>query len=103
MSRTAPASCATRSSSEAAIGGIFNAGTGADVSVNELAGLVEPDPARIVHVPHIHPQSEIAVLRCDSRMARDLLGWAPQVALAEGLARERAWMAERLSLGLPVA
>ena len=89
--------------SEAAIGGILNAGTGADVSVNELAGLVEPDPARIVHVPHIHPQSEIAVLRCDSRKARDLLGWAPEVGLEEGLARERAWMAERLSLGLPVA
>jgi nucleoside-diphosphate-sugar epimerase len=89
--------------SEAAIGGILNAGTGADVSVNELAGLVEPDPARIVHVPHIHPQSEIAVLRCDSRKARDLLGWAPEVSLQEGLARERAWMAERLSLGLPVA
>ena len=89
--------------SEAAIGGILNAGTGADVSVNELAGLVEPDPARIVHVSHIHPQSEIAVLRCDSRKARDLLGWAPEVGLEEGLARERAWMAERLSLGLPVA
>jgi UDP-glucose 4-epimerase len=89
--------------SEAAIGGILNAGTGADVSVNALAGLVEPDPARIVHVPHIHPQSEIAVLRCDSRKARDLLGWAPEVSLEEGLARERAWMAERLSLGLPVA
>ncbi len=28
-------------------------------------GAVEPDPARIVHVEHIHPQSEIAVLRCD--------------------------------------
>ena len=32
---------------------------------------IEPDPARIVHVEHIHPQSEIAVLRCDSRTARD--------------------------------
>ena len=34
---------------------------------------------------------------------RDLLGWAPEVSLEEGLARERAWMAERLALGLPVA
>ena len=31
--------------------------------------LIEPDPARIVHVEHIHPQSEIAVLRCDPRRA----------------------------------
>ncbi len=89
--------------SEAAIGGLLNAGTGVDVSVNALAALVEPDAARIVHVDHIHPQSEIAVLRCDSRKAREELGWAPQVPLAEGLARTRSWMAERLALGLPVA
>jgi len=89
--------------SDAVVGGILNAGTGVDVSVNELAALVESDPARVVHVPHIHPQSEIAVLRCDPRKARDLLGWAPQVSLEDGLARERAWMSERLSLGLPVA
>ena len=30
---------------------------------------IEPDPPRIVHVEHIHPQSEIAVLRCDPRAA----------------------------------
>ena len=52
-------------------------GPGADVSVNELAGLIEPDPARIVHVPHIHPQSEIAVLRCDSRKAARAPGLGP--------------------------
>jgi nucleoside-diphosphate-sugar epimerase len=89
--------------SGAAIGGILNAGTGVDVSVNELAARIEPDPARIVHVEHIHPRSEIAVLRCDSRVARRVLGWEPEVSLAEGLARTREWMAERLALGLPVA
>ena len=89
--------------SDAVIGGIVNAGTGVDVSVNELAALVQPDPSRIVHVPHIHPQSEIAVLRCDSRVARRVLGWVPEVSLVEGLARTREWMAERLALGLPVA
>jgi nucleoside-diphosphate-sugar epimerase len=89
--------------SDDAIGGLLNAGTGVDVSVNALAALVEPDAGRIVHVEHIHPQSEIAVLRCDSRKAREVLGWAPQIPLAEGLARTRSWMAERLALGLPVA
>jgi len=89
--------------SDAVIGRIVNAGTGVDVSVNELAALVQPDPSRIVHVPHIHPQSEIAVLRCDSRVARRVLGWEPEVSLAEGLARTREWMAERLAVGLPVA
>jgi nucleoside-diphosphate-sugar epimerase len=73
-------------------GAIMNAGLGRDVSVNELAGLVEPDPAKISHVPHIHPQSEIMKLLCDSRKARKLLGWAPAVGLEEGLALTRAWI-----------
>ena len=41
--------------SDAALGRVLNAGTGADVSINELAALIEPDASRIVHVPHIHP------------------------------------------------
>jgi len=89
--------------SDGAIGGILNAGTGVDVSVNALAALIEPEPGRIEHVEHIHPQSEIAVLRCDSRLASRVLGWQPEVSLPDGLARTRAWMAERLALGLPVA
>jgi nucleoside-diphosphate-sugar epimerase len=89
--------------SDAATGRILNAGTGRDVSVNELAATIETDPAKVVHVEHIHPQSEIAVLRCDPRRAAELLGWRPEVSLPEGLAHTRAWMAERLALGQPVA
>ena len=85
--------------SDAATGRILNAGTGVDVSVNELAATIEPDTSRIVHVAHIHPQSEIAVLRGDSRLAGTVLGWRPEVSLAEGLAATRAWMAERLEAG----
>ncbi len=88
--------------SDLAVGRILNAGTGHDVSVNELAALVEPDAARVVHVPHIHPQSEIAVLRCDPRLAAELLGWRPSVELPDGLERVRAWMGERLGAGVPV-
>jgi nucleoside-diphosphate-sugar epimerase len=58
---------------------------------------------RIEHVDHIHPQSEIAVLRCDPRRAAEVLGWRPRVQLPEGLALTRAWLAERLTLGEPVA
>ena len=89
--------------SEAATGRILNAGTGHDVSVNELAEAIEPDPARIVHIEHIHPQSEIAVLRANPERAAEVLGWRPQVTLEDGLAAVRAWMAERLQAGLPVA
>ncbi|HSL76150.1 MAG TPA: NAD-dependent epimerase/dehydratase family protein [Candidatus Limnocylindrales bacterium] len=88
--------------SDRAVGRILNAGTGVDVSVNELAALIEPDPSRIVHVPHIHPQSEIAVLRSDPTQAGEMLGWQPTVSLPEGLARVRSWMEERLGAGVPV-
>lgn len=88
--------------SDRATGRILNAGTGVDVSVNELAALVERDPARIAHVPHIHPQSEIAVLRADPSLAAQLLDWRPTVSLPEGLSRVRSWMEERLGAGVPV-
>ena len=88
--------------SDAATGRILNAGTGHDVSVNELAAAVEPDAARIVHVEHIHPQSEIAVLRCDAREAERTLGWRPEVSLEDGLGRVRAWMTERIAAGIPI-
>ena len=86
--------------SDAAVGRILNAGTGHDVSVNDLAATIEDDAGRIVHVPHIHPQSEIPVLRCDPRLAGELLGWRPEVTLTEGLAAVRTWMAERLGHGM---
>ncbi len=88
--------------SDRVTGRIVNAGTGHDVSVNELAARIEPDPGRIVHVEHIHPQSEIAVLRCDPRLAGKLLGWQPRVDLDDGLARVRTWMDARLAAGATV-
>jgi nucleoside-diphosphate-sugar epimerase len=89
--------------SDAVTGRLLNAGTGVDVSVNELAATIEADPSRIVHVEHIHPQSEIAVLRCDARLAKEVLGWRPEVSLEEGIARTREWMAGRLAAGIPVS
>jgi UDP-glucose 4-epimerase len=88
--------------SDEATGRILNAGTGADVSVNDLAAAIEPDASRVVHVEHIHPQSEIAVLRCDAREAERVLGWRPEIPLDEGLRRVRSWMADRIAVGVPV-
>jgi nucleoside-diphosphate-sugar epimerase len=88
---------------DAAMGCVLNAGTGQDVSVNELAAMIERDRAKIIHVDHIHPQSEIAVLRCDPARAAEVLGWRAQVPLEQGLDQVRAWMADRLDAGLPVA
>ena len=88
--------------SDAATGRILNAGTGARRRVNELAATRRAGRRRIVHVAHIHPQSEIAVLRCDPR--RPPRSWAGDRAWTSSTAsaRTRAWMAERLSAGVPV-
>ncbi|MCY9692374.1 dTDP-glucose 4,6-dehydratase [Paenibacillus alginolyticus] len=73
-------------------GQIVNAGLGRDISVNELAQLIAGDDSKIKHVTHIHPQSEIQKLLCNSQKAKRLLGWEPQVSLEEGIARTEAWI-----------
>ena len=77
---------------EEAIGQVFNAGTGKDVSVNDLALLVCKDKKRIKHLPHHHPQSEIAKLCCDYSKAQSLLGWEPRISLQEGILRTEEWI-----------
>jgi nucleoside-diphosphate-sugar epimerase len=78
--------------SEAARGQVLNAGSGRDVSVNELAALISSDAARIKHIEHIHAQSEIMKLQCDYSRARELLGWRPEIALEDGIERVREWV-----------
>jgi len=76
---------------DAAVGEVINAGTGTDVSINELANLIATEDTDVKHVEHHHPQSEIEELRCDYGKARDLLGWEPSVSLEEGVSRLRNW------------
>ncbi len=81
--------------SEKAVGRTINAGTGADISVNELAELICRDGPRIKHVPHIHPQSEIMKLCCDNSSAKALLGWEPATSLEDGISKTRRWLQKR--------
>lgn len=78
-----------------AVGEVLNAGTGTDVSINELAELIASDGTEINHVEHHHPQSEVPKLLCDPSKANDVLGWEPEVSLEEGVTRLRDWMEER--------
>jgi nucleoside-diphosphate-sugar epimerase len=77
-----------------AIGEVINAGTGTDVSINELAELIASDGTSIEHVEHHHAQSEVQKLRCDSSRAEELLGWKPEVSLEEGVDHLREWLAD---------
>jgi len=81
--------------SEAVVGEVINAGTGVDVSVNELAGMIASDGTKIEHVEHHHPQSEIDELRCDRSKAKRLLDWEPEISLEEGIEELRAWFTNR--------
>jgi len=74
-------------------GEIVNAGLGRDITINELAKLIVGDESRIKHVEHIHPQSEIYKLLCNSGKARQLLGWEPKISLEEGIRRTEQWIA----------
>jgi nucleoside-diphosphate-sugar epimerase len=78
--------------SNKADGQLINAGTGRDITINDLAALISSGEARIKHVPHIHPQSEVPKLLCDYSKAQQLLGWEPQVSLEEGIRKTRDWI-----------
>ena len=73
-------------------GEVINAGFGQDISVNDLALLITGKESGILHVPHIHPQSEIMKLVCDSSKAKRLLGWEPETNLREGIKKTREWL-----------
>lgn len=79
-------------------GEIFNAGTGRDISIRDLAHMIVRDPSQIQYVKHIHPQSEIAKLLCNFEKAKKMLGWEPQTGLEEGLKLTEEWIqkSERL-------
>lgn len=79
---------------EEAEGEIINAGTGSDVAIKELAQLCCSTENRVEHVPHDHPQAEIARLVCDPSKAFKVLGWTPRTSLEEGLQRTRLWLKE---------
>jgi nucleoside-diphosphate-sugar epimerase len=77
-------------------GEIFNAGSGRQVSVAEVAEQLRQltgGPALLIgaELPRRpEPSSWVA----DVSKARSLLGWTPRVSLEEGLSRTVAWMRE---------
>jgi UDP-glucose 4-epimerase len=78
--------------SDAVNGEIVNAGLGRDIAINDLALLIAGDSSRIKHIEHIHPQSEIQKLLCNSSKAKLLLNWEPEINLEEGIARTTEWI-----------
>lgn len=73
-------------------GHIVNAGTGRDITINELAKIISKDRSAIKHVEHIHPQSEIMKLKCNYNKAKETMGWEPQYTLEEGINETEEWI-----------
>ena len=70
----------------------FNIGTGVGTSVIELARLLQQAArtnADLAFAPKRAGELQESFLNVDK--ARDVLGWKPEVSLAEGLARTFAW------------
>lgn len=71
---------------------IINLGYGSPISLNEFIRIYEGligKKAIIEYAPA--PASEPRMTYCNNRRARDLLGFAPQVKIDDGLARTWAW------------
>ena len=81
-----------------------NLGNPDEMTVNELLGHVialTRTRARVVHRPL--PVDDPRRRRPDISRAGALLGWAPRVALAEGLAATCSWFAAELAADAPAA
>ena len=74
--------------STAAVGGTFNLGSGREISMNSLARLLAPE-ATVVHQP-ARP-GDLRRLQADSTVARQRLGFEPQVPFEEGLRNLGEW------------
>jgi nucleoside-diphosphate-sugar epimerase len=76
-------------------GEVINAGTGSDISINNLAKLIATEGTEIEHIKHHHPQSEVQKLLCNPQKAEELLGWKSEVSLEDGVDRLRTWLQGR--------
>jgi UDP-glucose 4-epimerase len=76
--------------------GPFNVGTGIETDVNELARLLREaagTTSEVRHGPAKAGEQRRSVV--DAGRATEVLGWRPEVSLAEGLQRTVAWFRER--------
>ncbi len=92
--------CAWRAG-EAALGQPVNLGTGASISIGDLARLIIGLVGRPVELRSTEERkrpegSEVLELRADNRRARALLGWQPAISLEEGLRLTIEWARSHL-------
>lgn len=75
---------------EQAVGQVINLGTGQGISIGDLArvimGVVGREVPIVLDTERVRPEaSEVLLLVAKFELARKILGWEPQVTLADGL------------------
>lgn len=85
----------------AVLGQEINLGTGADISVGELAAEIIRQVGRPVEIAseseRMRPEkSEVQRLLSDNSLAREALGWQPTYSLEDGLRETIAWIGDHL-------
>lgn len=74
------------------VGRTFNLGTGRATSIKSLAQLIAPD-SKVVH--RAKRPGDVRRLVADATLARQFLGFKPQVRLEDGLLRLKHWYASQ--------
>ncbi|MDB5904297.1 MAG: NAD-dependent dehydratase [Betaproteobacteria bacterium] len=87
---------------QAALGKTVNLGAGSDISIGDLAFKIAGLTGKAVSVQsddqRMRPGgSEVERLLSDNRLARELIGWTPQVTLEAGLRLTIEWVERNLS------
>ena len=87
-------------------GATFNLGTGVEVSISELAQTIVSLVGKRVEIKldesRLRPEkSEVQRLLSDNSLARQRLGWSPEIDLENGLRDTIAWISEHLDLYSP--
>jgi len=82
-------------------GGVFNLGTGEEIRIGDLAKKVIQKVGRAVTIEEdpqrLRPEkSEVLRLISDNSLAREKLGWQPEVSLEQGLDRTIEWISKNI-------
>jgi len=88
---------------DASIGQEINLGSGREISIGDLAGMIAAIVGRDVTITRREervrpPKSEVVRLLADNARAKQLVGWGPKIPLEEGLRRTVDWVREHLGL-----
>lgn len=82
----------TMGAHEQAIGQVVNFGTGQDISINTIAGLIKDVAGSASEITHGEERAaEVDRLCCDYGLARRLFGWEPRVDIEQGLKANIEW------------